>query len=87
MSRDELVEAYVQGRVTRRVFIRRLVAGGVSLSAAVVYSQLLGSQAPAAQHEGVYPVYPPPVPPNRNRVRRQQTDPAQPVDVDPRLTG
>jgi dienelactone hydrolase len=41
MSREDLVEAYVEGGISRRTFIRRLVAGGVSFGAAVSYAHLL----------------------------------------------
>lgn len=41
MSRNDAVEAYLRGEITRRTFIRRLVAAGVGLSAAYAYSQLL----------------------------------------------
>lgn len=41
MSRDELVQAYVEGGLSRRTFIRRLVAAGVSFGAAVSYAHLL----------------------------------------------
>ena len=41
MSRDELVNAYIDGSVSRRTFIRRLVTAGVSLGAAVSYAHLL----------------------------------------------
>lgn len=44
MSREELVSAYVEGGVSRRTFIRRLVAGGVSLGAAVSYAHLLAPE-------------------------------------------
>jgi len=40
MSRAELVEAYVRGEISRRVFIRRLVASGISLAAAVTYAEI-----------------------------------------------
>ncbi|MFQ5947399.1 MAG: hypothetical protein ACE5KX_00880 [Acidimicrobiia bacterium] len=61
MSTEELVEAYVQGGITRRVFIRRLVLTGVSLSAAIAYSQILGPAALAGGPGGGdgYPAYPP----------------------------
>jgi hypothetical protein len=41
MSQDELVNAYIDGSVSRRTFIRRLVTAGVSLGAAVSYAHLL----------------------------------------------
>ena len=40
MSKEQLVDAYLRGEISRRAFIRRLVAGGVSVSAAVAYSFL-----------------------------------------------
>lgn len=46
MSREQLVDAYLRGDISRRIFIRRLVAAGVSLSAAVGYAHLL-TPAPA----------------------------------------
>jgi hypothetical protein len=51
MSSEELVNAYLEGGVSRRAFIRRLVAGGISLGAAVSYAHLLSpdrSQAASA---------------------------------------
>lgn len=45
MSKQELVEAYVEGRVSRRVFMRRLVAAGVSLGAASAYAAALAPVA------------------------------------------
>lgn len=49
MSREELVSAFLEGRISRRVLIRRLIAGGVSTGAAVSYAQLLRpAQARAA---------------------------------------
>jgi len=47
MSREELVGAYTQGRMSRRVFIRSLVALGVATGAAVTYADSLASAAPA----------------------------------------
>jgi hypothetical protein len=49
MSRDELVNAYIEGSVSRRTFIRRLVAAGVSLGAAVSYAHLLSPTRAGAQ--------------------------------------
>jgi hypothetical protein len=42
---QELVEAYAEGALSRRAFIRKLVAGGVSFGAAVAYAQLLDRDA------------------------------------------
>ncbi|MBA2348515.1 MAG: hypothetical protein H0V81_09505, partial [Solirubrobacterales bacterium] len=41
MSKQELVEGYICGDVTRRTFVRRLTAMGVSLAAALSYAELL----------------------------------------------
>jgi hypothetical protein len=49
MSQEELVNAYVEGRVSRRTLIRRLVAGGISLGAAVSYAHLLSPEQAAAR--------------------------------------
>lgn len=55
MSQEELVAAYVGGRMNRRTLIRRLVAGGASFGAAVAYAHLLQpGVAPARLHRGVH---------------------------------
>jgi hypothetical protein len=41
VSRQELVSAFLEGRISRRTLIRRLIAGGISTGAAVSYAQLL----------------------------------------------
>ena len=41
MSRTELVSAFLEGRLSRRTLIRRLIAGGVSTGAAISYAQVL----------------------------------------------
>jgi len=38
----ELIDAYLDGRMSRRTLIRRLVAAGVSFGAAVSYAHVLG---------------------------------------------
>jgi len=48
MSEEELIGAYTEGRISRRVFVRRLVAGGLSLGAAMAYGAALGAQPAAA---------------------------------------
>lgn len=45
MENHELVTAYTEGALSRRAFVRKLVAGGVSFGAAVGYAQLLGRDA------------------------------------------
>ena len=57
MSREDLIDAYVSGEISRRTFIRRLAAAGVSLAAAGAYAQLLGTddaQAARAPRDGFY---------------------------------
>lgn len=41
MSQEELVSAYIDGRISRRTLIRRLVGTGVSIGAAVAYAHVL----------------------------------------------
>jgi hypothetical protein len=48
VSEDQLVGAYVRGDISRRIFIRRLLAVGVGASAAVAYGKLLTPEARAA---------------------------------------
>jgi len=48
MSREQLVDAYLRGEISRRAFIRRLVAAGVSVGAAVAYSYLMPQRTAAA---------------------------------------
>jgi hypothetical protein len=48
MSREELVNAYLNGEISRRTFVRRLVAAGVSLTAALTYAEM----DPALAHAG-----------------------------------
>jgi len=48
MPDEEFIEAYTQGRIPRRVFVRRLVVGGLSLAAAMAYGSALAPGAAAA---------------------------------------
>jgi hypothetical protein len=48
MSRQELVSAFLEGQISRRTLIRRLIAGGVSAGAAISYAQLLAPERAAA---------------------------------------
>jgi plastocyanin len=41
MSRQELVQQYLDGQLSRRVFIRRLIATGVTTAAALSYASVL----------------------------------------------
>lgn len=47
MSREELVTAYLDGQLSRRVFVRRLMAAGVTLGAALAYGEMHAAQAHA----------------------------------------
>jgi hypothetical protein len=57
MSKQELVEAYVQGRLTRRVFVRRLVAAGITLGAASAYAAALAPKAVAQVPGDLHDLY------------------------------
>ena len=50
MSEEQLVDAYLRGEVSRRTFIRRLVAAGLTLSAAVAYTHALKPAPAEANH-------------------------------------
>lgn len=56
MTEEELVHAYKAGQISRRVFIRRLIQGGISVTAALVYADSLASPA-AATPSGVHSPY------------------------------
>src|SRR4051794_15386605 len=47
-DREQLVDAYLRGEISRRGFIRALVVAGVSLGAATAYSYLVPQRAAAA---------------------------------------
>lgn len=49
MSQEELVGAYVEGSISRRAFVQRLVAGGLGVGAATAYAQMLAPDAGAAR--------------------------------------
>lgn len=87
MSREELVEGYAAGRVSRRVFVKGLVALGVTGSAAIAYANALAA-APAAPrgsvHADLYDVYPPVIP---NDPDTAGAGVAAPVAVQPTFTG
>jgi hypothetical protein len=48
MSEEELVQALVDGRISRRIFVRRLMATGVSAAAALSLAGLIGPSGVAA---------------------------------------
>ena len=41
MSKEELLDAYVEGRISRRLFIRGLTALGISQSSAILHAAAL----------------------------------------------
>jgi hypothetical protein len=60
MSMSELYEAYVDGRVTRGAFIRRLVAFGISMPVAAAYASALNpdsAHAAGGSPPGLYHLY------------------------------
>ncbi len=48
MSRQELVSAFLEGQISRRTLIRRLIAGGVSTGAAISYAHVLSPERAGA---------------------------------------
>jgi hypothetical protein len=53
MSEEELVRRYLDGRMSRRIFIRRTMAAGLTAAAALAYADMLGpAQAAFAQEDG-----------------------------------
>lgn len=52
MSKHEVIDAYLRGKIDRREFVGRLTAVGVSAAAAVAYAQSLGSPTAAAPLSG-----------------------------------
>src|SRR3712207_225611 len=57
MSQQELIDTYREGGMSRRTLIRRLVATGVSLGAAVSYAHIFAPAAGAEErrfHEDFY---------------------------------
>jgi hypothetical protein len=54
MSRRQLVDAYVEGRISRRVFAKRLVATGVSAGAAASYATALAPTASASGRKSCF---------------------------------
>jgi hypothetical protein len=52
VSREELTHAYVRGGLSRRRFIKRLVAAGVTAGAAVSYANALAAPPPGTGRVG-----------------------------------
>jgi hypothetical protein len=51
MSRQGIVESYLNGEISRRTLVRRLVGAGVALSAATAYANLLRPKWAHASHQ------------------------------------
>jgi hypothetical protein len=60
VSQEELVDAYVTGGMSRRLFVRRLVAGGMALGTAVSYAHLLTPERASAKTQAFANGYDPP---------------------------
>jgi hypothetical protein len=60
MSEPELIEAYVNGGISRRVFIRGLIATGASLAVALAYAETIAPSAAAETDSGYADGRPPP---------------------------
>jgi hypothetical protein len=76
MSRRQLVDAYVGGRISRRVFIKKLVKAGVTVGAAVTFASVLtpaAAQHPHPDHYHHYDHHTPPTDPHH-----PPTDPHHP---------
>lgn len=78
MSKEHLVEAYLSGELSRRRFIRGLIAAGVSTAAAGAYAQISpelahatdSSTGPGKSHYDHYDHYDPRAPRHGRRRRR-----------------
>ena len=53
MSEQELIGAYTSGKISRRIFVRGLVAAGVSAAAAAAYAANLQPAQAAAPRRKV----------------------------------
>jgi hypothetical protein len=91
MSREELVNGYAAGHVGRRVFVKGLVALGVTGAAAIAYADALAA-APAPRAAGgvtadLYDLYPPATTPPSGSSTVAGGGVTAPVDVQPTFTG
>ena len=59
MSKEELVTSYLAGRISRRMFVRGLLGVGVSITAAIAYSDVLAGAvaSPASRRVGAGKLY------------------------------
>lgn len=49
MSKQEIVDGYLSGSISRRTFVRRISAAGLSVGAALSYAELLGAKTAHAR--------------------------------------
>ena len=54
MSREELVQRYLDGQMSRRVFLRRLIGTGVATAAALAYADVLETAPASASPADLY---------------------------------
>ena len=54
MARNDLIEAYQNERISRRTFVRGMMALGVSASVAVTLADNVATAAPARQTSDIY---------------------------------
>ena len=83
MSRSELTDAYVSGRISRRSFVRGMVALGASVPVAMALADKVSaapSGAPRMGRNANSDVYPDPYPPHHHHHHHPQPTPA-PVTV------
>ncbi len=83
MSRSELTDAYVSGRISRRSFVRGMVALGASVPVAMALADKVSaapSGAPRMGRNANSDVYPDPYPPHHHHHHHPQPAPA-PVTV------
>ena len=85
MSRSELTDAYVSGRISRRSFVRGMVALGASVPVAMALADKVSaapSGAPRMGRNANSDVYPDPYPPHHHHHHHPQPAPAPaPVTV------
>ena len=83
MSRSELTDAYVSGRISRRSFVRGMVALGASVPVAMALADKVSaapSGAPRLGRNANSDVYPDPYPPHHHHHHHPKPAPA-PVTV------
>lgn len=71
MSDEEILDAYADGSMSRRAFVRRLVAGGLSLTAAVALAETVSASMAAG---AVHPKVEKPVNPEKLDKREDHND-------------